>query len=312
MYKPFKSLKDTLVGKPVSRRDLGISVLEGIALFSLRDLSALADEQIPANKFLKEFPTSIPGAATVEKYEHSDAICCLVHIRQAHADPLACGNVEVKQKVAEVQKEIYKILVFLGENKKLTTVYQEGKIIEEPTRGIDARNERKAEERLTTEELEQKIGGLVERFSHSRDVPDTVDAARQRNNILYEIEHYKKVIREKENPERYAKDCELNSWYWDGAVGRLEAEGKIETRPGESRIVYLSGIMEGRDAIYKVREDFLLQLVAQRDENSALTVFGGAHDWKDNIDEWNKTYPDKKFSLIVITPELFTKYFREL
>ena len=50
-------------------------------------------------------------------------------------------------------------------------------------------------------------------------------------------------------------------------------------------------------------ENDLLEIVSKSGERTAVTVYGKAHDWKDNIETWNREHPDEKFSLIVVTPE---------
>lgn len=72
--------------------------------------------------------------------------------------------------------------------------------------------------------------------------------------------------------------------------------------------------------IMDAREDVLLQYVANGNDPLAVTVYGGAHRWggkkssgnsyvapvkdsqRDNIAEWNRNNPSKKFSLIEVTP----------
>ena len=81
------------------------------------------------------------------------------------------------------------------------------------------------------------------------------------------------------------------------------------------------------EKIFDNREDILLQYIADQNEPLAISVYGGAHAWggresfgtsypttertslkdKDNIAEWNKKHPDKKFSLIEITPTHYEK-----
>ena len=59
------------------------------------------------------------------------------------------------------------------------------------------------------------------------------------------------------------------------------------------------------------REDEHLSRVAELGSANAVTVYGGAHDWSNNIKTWNQKHPDKKFSLIVVTPNEYTNYEEE-
>ncbi|MBD3247013.1 hypothetical protein GF378_00130 [Candidatus Pacearchaeota archaeon] len=50
-------------------------------------------------------------------------------------------------------------------------------------------------------------------------------------------------------------------------------------------------------------ENALLNIAAEENNPFALTVYGSKHNFKDNIEQWNKKYPDKKYSLIEVTPK---------
>jgi len=50
------------------------------------------------------------------------------------------------------------------------------------------------------------------------------------------------------------------------------------------------------------RENALLHIISDKDDKVAVTVYGGFHDWANNIRSWNRSHPEDKFSLIEITP----------
>lgn len=50
------------------------------------------------------------------------------------------------------------------------------------------------------------------------------------------------------------------------------------------------------------RRDFLLDLVSKNGDTLAVTVYGATHSWNDNIERWNQTHQNKRFSLITIEP----------
>jgi len=74
------------------------------------------------------------------------------------------------------------------------------------------------------------------------------------------------------------------------------------------------------------REDFILESVVKNHDPIGIVVYGGAHAWggrdsfgknysldgrmsyRDNIAEWNKKNPDKKFSLIEIIPKTYLNF----
>lgn len=55
-------------------------------------------------------------------------------------------------------------------------------------------------------------------------------------------------------------------------------------------------------ALFEERENALLEIIAEEGDDIATTVYGAAHDWENNVREWNKAHPDKAFSLITLTP----------
>ncbi len=84
---------------------------------------------------------------------------------------------------------------------------------------------------------------------------------------------------------------------------------KIKLLPAESYELnqkhrYLEG-EESENAKMNPREDYLLELISQRENPLAVTVYGAKHNWIDNIGKWNEQNPSKSFSLIEVTPESY-------
>lgn len=67
------------------------------------------------------------------------------------------------------------------------------------------------------------------------------------------------------------------------------------------RYLFPSETVAARKISTEAREDVLLELVAQRGDPLALTIYGSGHSWANNVEEWNTQNPDKKFSLIEVT-----------
>lgn len=111
---------------------------------------------------------------------------------------------------------------------------------------------------------------------------------------------------------------------------KFSAKKGIEVLPGEDTDLYrLSGfaeeyISDNPHLIHFVideREDHLLREISKQDSPMNYVIFGGAHAWGgtnsfgeeynsegrlsavDNIHVWNTLNPDRKFSLIEITPK---------
>lgn len=134
-------------------------------------------------------------------------------------------------------------------------------------------------------------------------------------------------LKEKEKEwEKIAREEKEKEFYY-GTTSILEYEGKVITLPAETIDTavrkregdYISRVRYGNRQ--EDREDVLLGKIAEDSKPLALSVYGAAHTWggrrsfknyslglkdrassRDNIAEWNKRHPDKKFSLIEITP----------
>ncbi len=248
-----------------------------------------ADEAITkANEKLRLFPSQIPGAAKVEKYETSGATYCLVHVRQAHlAGEPASWQLNIPEKLEEilknykyansVQKDIYSILQHLIDNANLSEIFAEG--ITKP---------------ISKELAENRYASILDRA-------DTYLVLGE-NNLQ---------MAKESDAVRYAP----------GAGLLLTKQGKLQRLPADNEenlekaeIAALAGLIADKDgkptqydptkdpAIMYHREDALLEIVSKQHQTLAVTTYGGNHNWQDNIGAWNKTHPTKKFSLIVITP----------
>ena len=88
------------------------------------------DNLTAANKFLRDFPSVIPGARAVRKYETPGAGKCLVHVLQRHYVNPDSSRFEhykrVYRKVNQVQHDIYDILSYLRSHHGLYEVIVEG------------------------------------------------------------------------------------------------------------------------------------------------------------------------------------------
>lgn len=103
-----------------------------------------------------------------------------------------------------------------------------------------------------------------------------------------------------------------------GASARLLAmEGRIKIKAAEREETYYKAVEQaeiGKTADYdkivlEDREDALLDILkSEENKNTFVVLYGGGHNWLNNVQEWNERNPDKRFSLITITPKLFDGY----
>lgn len=55
--------------------------------------------------------------------------------------------------------------------------------------------------------------------------------------------------------------------------------------------------------IFDLRERAALEIIAADRMHIAYVFYGAAHDWSDNITDWNEEHPDEAFSLMEISPD---------
>ncbi len=100
-----------------------------------------------------------------------------------------------------------------------------------------------------------------------------------------------------------------------GAELLLFNEGKISLIPAETyegytlpKVARDSGEVDF-SLTFDRRENEVLEIVSESQYPINIVTFGGAHFFGDNILEWNKQNPDKRYSLIEITPESYDEKF---
>lgn len=110
----------------------------------------------------------------------------------------------------------------------------------------------------------------------------------------------------------------------DNAVLKLFCEGRLNIKPAEKHEIYTAmnkAFSSKADfnkpyshpdttLMWDNREDALLDILTKDDTRVAVTIYGGSHYWLDNVQRWNMLHPEKKFSLIEVTPENAPDYSR--
>lgn len=81
----------------------------------------------------------------------------------------------------------------------------------------------------------------------------------------------------------------------------LTEEGNINTNN------FYWSFVNMRSRVYSLREQYVIDSILKDSSGSSTTnfiVYGGDHDFKPKIRQWNLLHPDK-FSLIIITPDSY-------
>jgi hypothetical protein len=199
-------------------------------------------------------------------------------------------------------------------------------------------NEKNARQRISELEEKIRVGRKSPIFAIEAEMhypSDNDSMGKYLGKLKLELTDEKKKLPgaiEMDNKNRREK----SERYQYQAVERAGLNYGLEIFPAET----LRGNMMGTFAVHELmkrkngdkelnrrvlddREDILMEVVARQEKSLVVCVYGGAHAWgghdsfgcnyplaydwraslKDNISEWNKTHPNKKFSLIEVTPE---------
>lgn len=295
------------------------------------------------NEMLRTIPDTLHGAASVNKIEVPDAKHCLVHIRQVHTNAfgsdysktrkvLESDRSEVGRTLVDVQTNIHLILLQLKKTSGLRRVYQEGQDETQSFSNADLRSATRSlkevqEDIRTTksacEKLQQSMRVLAAKM---RECPDTDEGRAQRK--MYEADMNK--LDAKFNALlRLSLNFQEELIRADAGVTQLLAAGEfartsgMDLVPAEKKDVIetsLAFVKSRREAgnfkrddkeydqtVLQPREDTLLDIVSKKNDPFAVTIYGGGHDWSDNVKKWNDKNPNDKFSLVVITPKSYPK-----
>lgn len=233
----------------------------------------------PANQFLRDFPEKMVSARNIEKYEVPGAKYCLTHIKQIHDNP---SGFKLPTK-----KELYSGEVKFKENgKTLSPEESEAKM----RKLYDSINDcqKSIYEIISTlntgqEPLDVRLEGIMD--------SDDLDYL---NRIMPLA--LKPGIKKLKESGYFDKDNQDSYEFILGAAFKLVKEGKIRVIPAESKKFIKDRYND------EGRENSLLDLIRGKSP-IVYSIYGTKHDFRNNIDEWNKSHPDEKISLIEVNPK---------
>jgi hypothetical protein len=100
------------------------------------------------------------------------------------------------------------------------------------------------------------------------------------------------------------KDYNEKIKYLPNATWVLCSENKIKLLPASNKKEsFIAWESQKKELIYEGRENYLLEIISKDKNPLQIVVYGGSHNLKDNIEQWNKKFPNKMFSFKEITPE---------
>ncbi|QDU60191.1 hypothetical protein Pan216_10290 [Planctomycetes bacterium Pan216] len=260
------------------------------------DSEGLDPNQQRVKTFLEHFPpaSEIPGAAIVYREDERRVRItqhCLVHIRDMHG---SAGMSPVVERVTRaVQQDVRSILEYFMDDPdvQLREVYKEGVT-------------RENEAAINRGEMAPTSIGLAGQRPGERSpkLPAPSDDEREGRRALTGNEVFRLSGVFPLHRQRGLKlnAAELKATNSAAMRSILDYRRK---RPGKRFDTKRTRI------ISSTRESILLQLIAHNRDPIAFVVFGGAHDWAQQVALWNRKHPDDTFTLIEITPKAYYDYY---
>lgn len=309
------------------RNTLRNTVYGGLASL-LVGLSSCGKEQTPAEQFYHVFPdqSKLTETKSVEKYETPGSKHCLVNIRQIH-------HVQPDYSITGLQE-----LITRTENQ----IRQErGKVSEEEVLGLEKEMEKTKRLAQIYREQVRETMGLVSTVQ--RDIYSIILQLKQDCGVTsVRVEGYMLDAKEKLSREMVttvAQSFVLHGYmsaeemrdeskyaFSPGGADLLCARGLITIKAGDNIIdykereqEYVGWAKQSNSSDKTIRERALREkkrmeeekenwiLNACRTEPASIVVLGGGHDFRNNIEEWNKKHPNDTFSLIVVTPRSYVE-----
>ncbi len=250
----------------------------------------------------EQFPAEVPGAKKVEKYPWKNADVTLVHVAQSHNTlkdgpglESALDDPKLREEwtkhvrdVNACQRDVLRILEFLEKNYGVKETYSESVIVESP---------------LTTKQDAQRLYAwrlsLLDRMRvFDFDVADTY------NELLQlDIKKAQKAATINDSIRfNELMDRAEQFKYYVGADLLLAHVGRITMLPAETKAAWDEAQRLGGPATADLRENIAIDLASQGNGLMRVVVYGGAHNFVDNLERWNAKNPSRAMHCIVITP----------
>ncbi|MFT4303511.1 MAG: hypothetical protein ACMXYG_03030 [Candidatus Woesearchaeota archaeon] len=229
-------------------------------------------------------------------------------------------TINLVEDIANNQKNIHDIVDQITDNHPDVPIFLEGYAIEDRQQVENFTN-------LTDMLYESISTRLINNQHYAQDIRTALSFMRlHRNSIDNQqdgmFETYDEIM---EKSKEYTKIID-RAMYYPGGTELLSRKKYLNLHPAETAEAHSSINREEYTAdMSEKREDAALQLISDLGSTYSIIIYGAAHAWggnksfgrsyptegrlsmKDNIAEWNKRNPDKKFSLIEITPESHIK-----
>jgi len=234
-----------------------------------QDMGSLT-ENVPVKSSL------IHGAKKVQEYMVQDSRYTLTHIRQRHPTRFFS---KPRKDIVEVQNNIYNILSSYSNDGPLT-LYEEG---------LDTSLRDRYNSFIEEISSELKRGKSLEDIKFPQlDYTDWLRLLRTSKDAgtRFSVERGLQLYApELQKTLDLALEASLEAFLFPDNPEAMDYREKV--------------VMDDREnvALERIVQDF------PQGNNSVILIYGASHDFRDNIAEWNRTHPNMKYSLRIISPK---------
>ena len=252
------------------------------ALASCTVYGGLEKEVDKRQVFTPDDFSSSPFVSVTQVYSVPDAKTTLIHIRQMHVTSNSLENDIIKDYSEDRKREFR--LGRLGDYAIINNVQREIYSFLDNLRNSSV-NEVWAE-------------GFVNSFFE-------FNAGVEYNAVLREL--YKKGLFVEEIDSGKLDSCK----FIPGADLLLGMIGHYNILPGEDFFLNERAILSVKagtgvyQSVFKDREDYMIKRIVDSGKPFGFFIFGGGHNFMDNIIDWNNTNTNRKVSFIEVTPRSF-------
>jgi|TARA_Y100000034_G_C6800337_1_gene358979 hypothetical protein len=239
-------------------------------------LEEKVDEKTKAELIFDDFPSAeqIEGTRKIDKYDVPGAEHLLIHLKQKHS-PEENGILKLKnlgetylkdtmKNVNDIQKDILKSILILKEDYGFENFRGEG-----------------ITEKNVIEDVKKHLGQTY---------------AMLKRNGLNSDNFY----------EEYG--CVPGGYELLVYSKKIDLNFSEKQESLEKSLDYLGNSFldetdwQNIENFQQERENSLLEIISESDKPYSIVVYGAAHNFNDNIQRWNESFPSDKFSLIEMTP----------
>ncbi|GEM_PF-2909531 len=293
----------------------GEKTLASIVLAIIASMTSCVSQPTPAKQAYDSFPWQVGSAIVHKQVEVQQPAYCIIHVRQIHEIP----NMSTKEEaeIESVQDSIYNILKELIEKTNCHTVYMEGatekraQIIQlciEKTRLLNERDSVRMDELYESSSVHHSLLEYAAGTGFEHKLKKDLDLILKELFMLQQQREYRSVFWTNFS----AYNAAVRIAFEDSVVLQgAELEKEAIAAQENLKVAKKKRRWSEHFLLMDNRENAFLHIMEKQQQPVLLTVYGKAHDFSDNIHDWNRLHSSRKACLIQVTPEDYPKDAKE-